>query len=251
MRSSKTLVPRVGVASLCSPLEVGADRAPQAAERSGAAAPSGRLRGRRAGTRRPAREVVGRRAEAGRGARPRRGAGGHELVRGLPGPRSPGGMPCAGAALVAARHGDRRPVRRATIDGLFEAVGRAVSGRVRTVGVARLPDRARAFLRAAALAISLAAGADRTGRASRRRHDARSPPTRLALKKAIGPRIVPLDLPQLLAAPAKCRTKQVGAQWQDVVGRAAACKVAEADGLDSMKFYAAVRSSSTGTASTP
>ena len=62
-----------------------------------------------------------------------------------------------------------------------------------------------------------------------------------ALKKTLGPRVVPLDLPQLLAAAREVPDQQVAPQWQEVVGRAAACKVSEADGLDSMKTHVAVR----------
>jgi len=61
-----------------------------------------------------------------------------------------------------------------------------------------------------------------------------------ALKKAIGPRIVPLDLPQLLDRAKEMPCDEAGRQWREVVKRAAACRVCEADGLDSMKVLAAV-----------
>jgi len=63
----------------------------------------------------------------------------------------------------------------------------------------------------------------------------------LALKRSIGPRVVPLDLPQLLARAEQMPGEQARARWQDLVRRAAACKVAEAEGLDSMRVYAAVK----------
>jgi len=60
------------------------------------------------------------------------------------------------------------------------------------------------------------------------------------LKKAIGPRVVPLDLPQLLDSASQMPDEQARQKWQEVVRRAAACRVSEADGLDSMKVLAAV-----------
>ncbi len=61
-----------------------------------------------------------------------------------------------------------------------------------------------------------------------------------ALKKAIGPRVVPLDLPQLLDRASQMPDEQARQKWQEVVSRAGACKVPEADGLGSMKVFAAV-----------
>ena len=63
----------------------------------------------------------------------------------------------------------------------------------------------------------------------------------MVLKKALGPRVVPLDLPQLLTEANEVPDQQVKQQWQEVVSRAAVCKVLEVDGLDSMKILASVR----------
>jgi L-fucose isomerase-like protein len=62
-----------------------------------------------------------------------------------------------------------------------------------------------------------------------------------ALKKAIGPRIVPLDLPQLLDRVKQMSAESARRKWHEVVGRAGACKVTETDGLDSIKVYAALK----------
>jgi L-fucose isomerase-like protein len=62
----------------------------------------------------------------------------------------------------------------------------------------------------------------------------------LALKREVGPRVVPIDLPQLLARAQQMPTEEARARWKQFVGRAAACEVSESDGLDSMKVLAAV-----------
>ncbi len=62
-----------------------------------------------------------------------------------------------------------------------------------------------------------------------------------ALKKAVGPRVVALDLPHLLSSAQDIPDEQARQRWQDVVSRSAACEVSDADGLDSMKMYAAVK----------
>ena len=62
----------------------------------------------------------------------------------------------------------------------------------------------------------------------------------IALKKTLGPRIVPLDLPQLLDRAKEMPDDVAGDRWRAVVSRAATCKVSEVDGLDSMKVFAAV-----------
>ena len=97
-----------------------------------------------------------------------------------------------------------------------------------------------AFLRAAALAYRLRRA--RIGLAGHRVAGmSEVAVNEFALKKTLGPRVVPLDLPQLLAAAREVPDQQVAAGWQAVVGRAADCKVSEADGLDSMKTHVAVR----------
>ncbi|MBN1917288.1 MAG: hypothetical protein JW889_05210 [Verrucomicrobia bacterium] len=62
-----------------------------------------------------------------------------------------------------------------------------------------------------------------------------------ALKKAIGPRVVPLDMPLLLRRADEALADEAKRLWNEVVKRAAACQVSQADGLDSMKVYLAVK----------
>ena len=62
-----------------------------------------------------------------------------------------------------------------------------------------------------------------------------------SLKKVIGPRIVPLDLPQMLERAREMPTKQARQEWAKLARRAATCHALEEDGLDSMQVYAAVK----------
>jgi L-fucose isomerase-like protein len=63
----------------------------------------------------------------------------------------------------------------------------------------------------------------------------------MALKKAIGPRIIPLDMPLLLARAAEMPDAQVQPAWEEMVGRSGRCRVPAKDGIDSLKVHAAVR----------
>lgn len=62
-----------------------------------------------------------------------------------------------------------------------------------------------------------------------------------ALKKALGPRVAPLDLMQLLARAKEIPDEQVQAIWQSLVSRSAACNVSASEGLQAMRFYVAVQ----------
>jgi L-fucose isomerase-like protein len=63
----------------------------------------------------------------------------------------------------------------------------------------------------------------------------------ISLKKAIGPRVVPLDMPRLLARAREIPEEHARGLWREVAGRSGACKAAEKDGLDSMQVYVAVK----------
>ena len=63
----------------------------------------------------------------------------------------------------------------------------------------------------------------------------------IALKKAIGPRIVTLDVPQLLASAEAQDGKQASELWEQMAQRGA-CQVDQSTGADAMKVYLAVRS---------
>jgi len=62
-----------------------------------------------------------------------------------------------------------------------------------------------------------------------------------SLKKTIGPRIIPLDMPLLLARAKEIPDDQVRGGWQEVIGRSGRCQVSASDGLDSMRVYVAVK----------
>jgi L-fucose isomerase-like protein len=64
----------------------------------------------------------------------------------------------------------------------------------------------------------------------------------LALKKSIGPRVVPIDLPILLNDAANADESHAKELWKNVVSRAGKCAVDESAGLESMKVYAAIKS---------
>jgi L-fucose isomerase-like protein len=63
----------------------------------------------------------------------------------------------------------------------------------------------------------------------------------MGLKKALGPRIVPLDMPRLLDRAKAISDDDVRARWQAVVERSGCCKVSAGDGLEALKFYLAAR----------
>ncbi|MCK5802788.1 MAG: hypothetical protein KAI66_08150 [Lentisphaeria bacterium] len=66
-------------------------------------------------------------------------------------------------------------------------------------------------------------------------------PNEFMLKKAIGPRVVMLDLPSLLQRATEMPETEAREHWDAMCGRAAACEVSDADGVDSMRVYGAIR----------
>lgn len=66
-------------------------------------------------------------------------------------------------------------------------------------------------------------------------------PNEFMLKHAIGPRVVPLDVPLLLQRAADATPEARAELWRDVVGRAGECRVPDEAGLDSMGVYLALR----------
>ncbi len=236
----KPLVPRVGVGSISSPLEVGAGRAPQAAadlakmlENAGcevvALGPVDRPDRSSAAGRRLAEEHVDAVALAA--------ASWFEdffvldlleeyplpvLLWPLPGMET--GALCGCQQLTAYLKQLAAPFR-CVFGPLDDAAGRA---------------EAIEFLRAAALKRKLRRS--RIGLAGHRVTGMTEvSANEIGLKRAIGPRVVPLDLPRLLARAGQISDEQVQSLWQDIRAKSACCKVADAEGLDSMKVYAAVK----------
>lgn len=101
-------------------------------------------------------------------------------------------------------------------------------------------ERARVYLQAAALKARLRRA--RIGLAGQRiggmTHTA---PHEFMLKKTLGPRVVPLDLPLLLQRAAEFSPAETGPLWQQITGHAGACRVPDAAGLDAMGVYLALR----------
>ncbi len=232
---------KVGVGAVCSPLEVGADRA------SGAAA------GLAAWLREAGCEVVaaGRIASADEAA-----AAGRLFVEAR----------VEATALVAASWFEdylvtdlveecRAPLLLWAVPGmetgalcgcqqataLLKQLGTAAYANV--FGGADDPAcraRAEAFLAAAGLAARLRRC--RVGLAGHHVNGmTHTAPNEVALKRAIGPRVVWLDLPDILKQAAERPESEADALWRDLRSRAGACDVSDGAGRDSMRVYAAFR----------
>jgi L-fucose isomerase-like protein len=65
-------------------------------------------------------------------------------------------------------------------------------------------------------------------------------PNEFSLKKAIGPIVMPLDLPILLERSQQMPESEAVERWQDLVHKAGSCQVSEGDGVYAMKVYAAL-----------
>ncbi|MFH1737527.1 MAG: hypothetical protein ABIH23_00870 [bacterium] len=63
----------------------------------------------------------------------------------------------------------------------------------------------------------------------------------IGLKKSIGPRVVPLDLPLLLDRAKEISDEAATTHWRRIKGCSGSCRVSDTDGLDSMKVYLAVK----------
>jgi L-fucose isomerase-like protein len=234
------LVPRVGVGALSSPLEVGAPRAPRAAqdltnllqELGCEVVPLGSV-----GTPEAASAAGRRLAEAHAEAAAFVAVSWFEdylvldlleecrlpvLLWSLPGMET--GALCGTQQLTACLK---------QLDAPYRAVHGPLDGEA--------PRReARVFLRAVALKGKLRRA--RVGLAGHRVAGMTEVAAdEMALKKTIGPRLVPLDLLLLLARAKELSDDQVRARWQEVVKAAGVCRAAEQDGLDSLKVLAAVR----------
>jgi L-fucose isomerase-like protein len=235
-----SLVPRVGVGSVASPLEVGANRAPQAARDLAALLTNCGCEVVELGpVDSPARATAAGRllAEQHVHAVAFAAASWFEdyLVLDLLEECS---LPVLLWALPGMETGALCGCQQLT--AFLEQLGapyRAVYGPLEP-GAGR--DRAWEYLRAAALRARL-----RRARVGLLGHRVpgmtETAASEFALKKALGPRLTPLDLSQLLARAKGIPDGQVLAIWQGVVARSAACHVPESEGLEAMKFYVAVK----------
>jgi L-arabinose isomerase len=101
-------------------------------------------------------------------------------------------------------------------------------------------ERAHRYLRASALKSRLRRA--RIGVAGHRvRGMTHTSPNEFLLKKSIGPRITPLDLPGLLQRAEEFGAAKTAPLWQRLAEGAGACRVGDAEGLDSMAVYLALR----------
>lgn len=66
-------------------------------------------------------------------------------------------------------------------------------------------------------------------------------PNEFMLKKALGPRVVPLDLPGLLNRAREFGAAETGPVWEGVKQSAGSSRVPDTDGLDGMSVYLALR----------
>ena len=108
------------------------------------------------------------------------------------------------------------------------------------LGNAALLSRAMHFLRAAALKARLRRA--RIGLGGQRVAGmTEAAANEIALKKAIGPRIVPLDMPTLLAKADSFSVESAQARWNDVIQSTGKCNASDRDGLDSMKVYLSIK----------
>ena len=108
------------------------------------------------------------------------------------------------------------------------------------LGDAACEERALRFLRAAALKARLRRA--KVGLAGQRIAGmTHTSPNEFMLKRAIGPRVVPLDVPLLLQRAGEFSADQTRALWAEMTEGVGANRVPEADGLDSMGVYLALR----------
>ncbi len=66
-------------------------------------------------------------------------------------------------------------------------------------------------------------------------------PNEITLKKVVGPRVVRMDLPALLERAKAMSEKDAMELWAKLRGKAGSCEVDDAEGIDSMRVYAALR----------
>ncbi len=236
----KPLTPRVGVSAVSSPLEVGAERAPGAAQDLATLLRSAGcevLAQAPLGSADQARVAGAAWAEAHVDAVALAVASWFEdylaldlleecevplLLWALPGMET--GALCGAQQLTSVLRQLGRPYR-----GVFGALTAGEPLRETVV-----------FLRAGALRGRLRRA--RVGIAGQRIGGmTHTSPAEIALKRVVGPRVVPLDLPNLLCQAERVSEPKAASLWQDFRRRAAECRVAEEDGAQAMRVYLALR----------
>ena len=101
-------------------------------------------------------------------------------------------------------------------------------------------DQARQYLRAAALKTVFRRS--RIGLVGNRVNGmSHASANEFALKKVIGPRIVPLDMPTLLQRAEAIPVERARPLWESILQQAAECHVSDEDGMYPMRFYLSVK----------
>ncbi len=234
-----TLTPRVGVSALCSPLEVGADRAPQAARQLAELLEKLGCEVVQAG-------VVDDPEKSTAAGRQFTESHVHavacvatswfedylvvDLLEECPAPALLWSLPGMETGALCG-------VQQLTC--CLKELGRPLQAVFGPLDAPQPKRRASTFLQAAALAYRLRRARIGLGghRVAGMTEVAAS---EWALKRSLGPRIVPLDLPQLLARAQEMPEDEAQTRWQQLVDRAAACEVSQRDGIDTMQVFAAV-----------
>ncbi len=234
------LIPVVGVGALSSPLEVGADGAPQAAERLASLFDSvgfETVRLDAVGTPRQAAAAGERMLDGRVHAVAFAATSWYEdylaldalevchvpvVLWSLPGMET--GALCGSQQLTAYLKQLEHPYC-----AVYGSIGRGAA-----------LDRVHAFLRAAALHRRLRRARIGFG-GGRCNGMTEIAANEFALKRAIGPRVVPLDIPKMLERAQAVDEAEAVRRWDDMKERSAACRVSDTDGVDAMRLYAALR----------
>jgi L-fucose isomerase-like protein len=238
--SQKSLIPKIGVGGLCSPLEVGADRSPHAANEM-----AKRLQA--IGCDVVDLGVVGDADKATVAGRKLAESHVHavvlvatswfedylalDLLEECPSPLALWSLPgMETGALCGAQQ----------LTMSLKRLGKPYQAVFGELDSQDCLQRTQTFLQAASTAYRLRRSRiGMIGHSPNGMGDAIADPW--MLRTVLGPRVVPLDVPQLLALANETPNEDVQALWHEVVRRAGACRVPETDGLEAMKILAALR----------
>ncbi len=232
--------PRVGVSAVSSPLEVGAERAPQAARDLASLLQGGGCEvviGEPVTGADGAAEVGRQWATAGVDVVALAAASWFEDYLGLDLLEE-----CPRPLLLWALPGMETGALCGTqqLTCFLRPLGHAYEAVYGALAPGESLDRAQGFLRAAAVQRRLRRA--RIGLAGQRIGGmTHTSPAELALKAALGPRVVPLDLPQLLTRAKATPAEEAQERWEALRGQVGDCRVPEEEGWDSMGVYAALR----------
>ncbi|MDE0299652.1 MAG: hypothetical protein OXN17_13550 [Candidatus Poribacteria bacterium] len=238
--SAISLVPRVGVCSISSPLEIGADRAPQAADDL-----SRRLA--ESGCEIVAEGAIGTPEESVAAGR-RFNENQVDAIAIAP------ASWCEDYLVTDLIEECSAPISFWPLPGMetgalcgtqqmtcfLKQLGHPYNAVFGEIDDQKCLDRTLVFLRGAALKSRLRRA--RIGLAGNHVNGMTHPaPNEFALKRVLGPRVVPLDVPMMLQRAEEMPDDEAEQCWGRVVHRAGKCTVPLKDGVDSTRIYAAMR----------